>query len=264
MVEPVKEIKLGEWAINNEKGIVGFLAFINYLREFFDPRALTRCGRILRAYVRKGGKPFTEFENDEEAQERVRELREGLNHHQLKPYEGAGSLIVMTDASDYGVGGVIFEPPAGCEREADELHQVLNGRQIVGVYSRSFNDTESRWSAFEKEIFAIIQACERYPVLLDRGVRVVFFTDHKNIGEFVTTMLARGRVRGKVRRWMASLGEGFVRGIKELRYIRGEENWIADALSRSLQQEKGEGTVDPSVKACLDFFFSEESRVKYR
>merc|ERR1711888_509330 len=89
-------------------------------------------------------------------------------------------------------------------------------------------------------------------------------TDHKNIGEYMTTMLASGRVSGKVHRWMASLGEGFVRGIKELRYIRGEENWIADALSRSLQQEKGEGSVDPSVKACLDFFFSEESRVKYR
>ena len=83
MIEPVKEIKLGEWAIKNEKGIAGFLAFINYLREFFDPRVLTRRGRILRAYVKRGGKPFTELGNDEEAQERVRELREGLNRHQV-------------------------------------------------------------------------------------------------------------------------------------------------------------------------------------
>ena len=44
MIEPVKEIKVGEWAIKDEKGIVSFLAFINYLREFYDPRVLTRRG----------------------------------------------------------------------------------------------------------------------------------------------------------------------------------------------------------------------------
>ena len=134
MIEPVKEIKLGEWAIKSEKGIVGFLAFVNYLREFSDPRVLTSCGETFRAYVRNGGKPFSEFENDREAQERSRELREGLSRHKLKSYGGTGNLIVMTDASDDVVGGVAFEPPAGCHGEVDELRQVLNGRQIVGVY----------------------------------------------------------------------------------------------------------------------------------
>ena len=37
MIEPAKEIQLGGWEIKNEKGLVGFLAFINYLREFYDP-----------------------------------------------------------------------------------------------------------------------------------------------------------------------------------------------------------------------------------
>ena len=69
----------------------------------------------------------------------------------------------------------MFKPPAGCEKEADELHQVLHGRPIAEVYSRSFYDTESRWIVFEKEIFAIIQARGRYPVLLGPGAKVVFF-----------------------------------------------------------------------------------------
>ena len=158
MIEPAKEIKLGERATKNEKGIAGFLAFINYLREFDGPRVLTRCGETFRAYVKKGGKPFSEFGNDREAQECVRELREGVGHQQLKPFGGTGNLIVMTDASDYGVGGVAFEPPAGGDRK-------VGGRQIVGAYSRSFSDTEARWSVFEKEINAIIQACAHYPVL---------------------------------------------------------------------------------------------------
>ena len=79
----------------------------------------------------------------------------------------------MTDASDYGVGGVAFEPPADCDREVEELRQGLNGRQIVGAYSRTSNDTETRWGVFEKETFAIIQACGHFPVSLDPGVRVV-------------------------------------------------------------------------------------------
>ena len=115
------------------------------------------------------------------------------------------------------------------------------------------DDIFSFYSMFEKEIFAIIQACEHYPVLLDPGVRAVFFTDRKNIGDYVTTMLASGRVSGKVHRWMASLGEGFVRGIKELRYIRGEENWIADALSRIGGSCEGNPSMDSNVRKCLNF-----------
>ena len=264
MIEPVKEIKLGEWAIKSEKGIVGFLAFVNYLREFSDPRVLTSCGETFRAYVRNGGKPFSEFENDREAQERSRELREGLSRHKLKSYGGTGNLIVMTDASDDVVGGVAFEPPAGCHGEVDELRQVLNGRQIIGVHSRPFNAAETRWGVFEKEIYAIIQACERYPVLLDPGVRVVFRADRKNKGKYMTTMLANGRVGGDVHRWMASFGEGLARGIKAPRYIRGEENWIADGLSPLRFRDKGEPAVDPTVKSCLDLFFNDQRRVNYR
>ena len=53
-VTETKAAKLAKWRVETVKGIVGFLAFINYLREFYDPRVLTRCGKALRAYVREG------------------------------------------------------------------------------------------------------------------------------------------------------------------------------------------------------------------
>ena len=80
----------------------------------------------------------------------------------------------------------------------------------------------------------------------------------------MTTMLASGRVSAKAHRWMASVGEGFVRGIKELRFVRGEENWIADALSRLGIRDETNLTIDPTAKSCLDFFFNEQRRVKRR
>ena len=104
-----KAVKLAECRVETAKEIVGSLAFINFLREFFDPRVLTRCGKVLRGYVRKGGKPIGEFKTDVKAQGCAQELREGLKGYKLRTYGGGGSLIVLTDASDCGVGGVSFE-----------------------------------------------------------------------------------------------------------------------------------------------------------
>ena len=123
---------------------------------------LTRRGKVLRAYVRKGGKPTGEFKADARAQECAQELREGLKGYKLRPYGGSGRLIVMTDASDYGVGGAIFGAAEDFEETGGSV-AALKSDQVAGVFSRSLNDTETRWSAFEKEMFAIIQARERYP-----------------------------------------------------------------------------------------------------
>ena len=105
-------------------------------------------------------------------------------------------MIVMTDASDYGAGGAIFELTEEFEETAG-LVTALKSDQLVGAFSRPFNDAEARWRVFEKEMLAIIQACEHYPLILDSGIRVAFYTDHENIGDYLTTMLANGRVSGR-------------------------------------------------------------------
>ena len=169
-----KAIKLAGWRAGTVKESVGFLAPVNYLRGFYDPRVLTRRGEELRAYVRKGEKPIGEFKADARAQECAQELREGLKWYKLMPYGGGGRLIVMTDASDYGVGGAIFGAAEDFE-ETEGLVTSLKSDQLVGVFSRSFSSAEGRWGVFEKEVFSVIQACEHYPLILDPGIRVVFF-----------------------------------------------------------------------------------------
>ena len=84
----------------------------------------------------------------------------------------------MTDAGDYGAGGVVFE----MEEEADEgggLVDALTNNRPIGIFNRSFSHTEARWSVFEREIFAGIQAGEHFPIFVDKGERVTLFTDHK-------------------------------------------------------------------------------------
>ena len=75
-------------------------------------------------------------------------------------------------------------------------------------------------------------------------------------------MLANGRVSGKAHRWIATLGSGFIRGIKEMRYVRGEDNWMADALSRLGDNPLKEKRMDSLVHQCLDFFFGKNQGVE--
>ena len=46
--------------------------------------------------------------------------------------------------------------------------------------------------------------------------------------------------------------------------MRGEENWIADALSRLGIPDKSEPAAGPAVTRRLGFFFSEQRGANYR
>lgn len=143
------------------------------------------------------------------------------------------------------------------------MEQARSGNEIAGVCSRPFNDTARTWSVFGKEIVAIMQACERYPVLPGPGIRAVFSPISKNVGERLTTLLANVRVSGKVRRCMASLGGGFARVITVTVYSRWRKLDRRRPITVGLR-EKRDAKADPAGKPCVDFAFSNAGRVKYR
>ena len=75
--------------------------------------------------------------------------------YKLRAYGGSGRLIVMTDASDYWAGWAIFEVAEEFEETAGVV-TALKSDQLVGVFGRSFNDSETRRGLFEKEMFALM------------------------------------------------------------------------------------------------------------
>jgi hypothetical protein len=117
-------------------------------------------------------------------------------------------ITLMTDASDYGIGGY--------------LYQVVEGtKHPVAFISKSLTEIQLRWSVIQKEAYAIFFCCSELDNLL-RDRRFKIRTDHANL-----TFLQNDSNQ-MVIRWYVALQElDYV-----LEFVPGKENEIADWLSR--------------------------------
>ena len=76
-------------------------------------------------------------------------------------------ITMRTDASDYGVGGYLF--------------QTVDGKdQPVAFVSRSLNKSQLRWSLIQKEAYRIFYSCMYLQSLL-RDHLFTIRTDHRLI-----------------------------------------------------------------------------------
>ena len=107
------------------------------------------------------------------------------------------------------------------------LSQEINGeRKVIEFLSKSFTDTERRYSTIEKEATAILVALEKWQhYLLGREVTVE--TDHKPL----IWLMSKKNCGGKLGRMALRLQEFHIKGIE---HVKGEENLLADTLSRSV------------------------------
>jgi hypothetical protein len=94
-----------------------------------------------------------------------------------------------------------------------------NGKPIA-FYSRKMNSTQCNYTTTEKELLSIVATLKEFRNIL-LGQRITVYTDHKNLTytNFNTE---------RVMRWRLVIEEFG----PELRYIKGESNVVADALSR--------------------------------
>ena len=117
-------------------------------------------------------------------------------------------ITLHTDASDYGVGGYLF--------------QTVDGKdQPVAFVSKSLNKSQLRWSVIQKEAYGIFYSCMYLQSLL-RDRLFTIRTDHRNL-LFITEAS-----NPMIVRWYMALSEfSFT-----LEFIPGIDNNIADSLSR--------------------------------
>ncbi len=117
-------------------------------------------------------------------------------------------IRVRTDASDYGIGGYIFQ--------LDQQKELP-----IRFISKALHKAQLNWSTFDKEAYAIFYTTTKFDFLLS-DVRFVVETDHKNLALLKTAQSA------KVQRWQLVLQEFDFKYI----HIKGEDNVVADAFSR--------------------------------
>ena len=127
-------------------------------------------------------------------------------------------FVLVTDASEVGVGAVLLQ------KDGDK-------DCIVAVASQTLTAVEQRWSATEREAYAVVWGIEKFDYFL-RARSFTVLTDHKSL-----TYIDRTTFKNpKISRWQERLAKyQFV-----VEYIEGDKNVFADLLSRPCGIRKAE------------------------
>nr|XP_034194962.1 uncharacterized protein LOC117611144 [Osmia lignaria] len=123
------------------------------------------------------------------------------------------TFILQTDASTEGLGAVLTQ-------EDDQ------GERVIAYASRTLNNAEKNYSATELECLAVKWGIWKMRHYLE-GYHFIVVTDHQSLKWLEKIDSPSGRLA----RWALELGQWDF----EIRYRRGPENTVADALSRRPQ-----------------------------
>ncbi len=140
----------------------------------------------------------------------------------------------MVDASSHHVGASLQQRPS-----------VDSPWQPLGFYSRKLEPAQTRYSAFDRELWACFSGIRHFRHLLE-GRRFTIFTDHKPL----TFALRRTSDPWTPRqcRQLSYIAEF----TSDLRHVAGADNIVADTLSRPPAAQSGSSVltiVPASVKA---------------
>jgi len=127
-------------------------------------------------------------------------------------------LYLETDASDVGMGAVLFQEHQG-------------KRQPIGYFSQKFSVTQRRYSTFERELYALRNSLYHFlPYLM--GKPAIVLTDHQALIGAYYHITSAPSIKGglKAQRWLGEIGTSGM--VKEIRHISGKGNVVADGLSR--------------------------------
>ena len=121
-------------------------------------------------------------------------------------------LNITCDASDFAVGGVL-------QQYIDNVWQPLS------FFSKILTPAETRYSAFDRELLAVYATIRHFRHNLE-GRYFFANTDHKPLTFVMTSVTERLSLRQT--RQLAFIAEFTT----DIRYVTGETNFVADALSR--------------------------------
>ena len=84
------------------------------------------------------------------------------------PWKSGRPFEIFVDASDYGWSAVLCQRP-----------KPHSAPRVIQIISKAFSDTQLRWSAMERELYALWQGVVGFERLI-RGFKVYVYMDHKN------------------------------------------------------------------------------------
>ena len=159
---------------------------------------------------------------DDTAQRSFDQVRQIVEEHRdkrrkaLDYSEGADPIYVTTDGCLTGGGGYVSQ---GKDPES---------ANVVSFWSGKWNAAQQNYPVHEQELLALVETLKRFRGVL-HGTKFSVRTDHKALEYF----MKQQNLSPRQHRWIDILSEFDF----EIRYIPGETNGFADALSRVYSDE---------------------------
>jgi hypothetical protein len=199
--DPAKTQAMLQWPVPvNVTELRGFLGLTGYYRKFVKGYGV--LAKPLTLLLQKQGFCWTT-----EAQQAFDLLKQAMSSTPVLALpDFTKSFWIETDACDIGIGAVLVQ----------EGHP-------VAYYSKALSVNNRKLSIYEKEFLAIMMAVDRWRQYLSRGPFIIK-TDHKSLCNLEDQVLHTDLQKKAMTR-LVGLNFSF-------QYKKGEENKVADALSR--------------------------------
>jgi hypothetical protein len=192
-----------------KRQLMRFLGMAGYYRKFCQN--FSTIAEPLTNLLRKG-KKFVWSDDCQIAFDKLKAILKSAPVLLAPNFDKAFKLAV--DASDVGAGSVLLQ-----EDSKGVDHPVC-------YFSKKFNQQQKNYSTIEKECLALVLAIQHFEVYLSSSTSpIVVFTDHNPLS-FLNKMRSKNQ---RLLRWSLMLQEYHL----DIRHIRGKDNIIPDALSRS-------------------------------
>lgn len=207
------------------KGVARFIGMVLFFSKFIPN--FSEIAAPLNM-LRKKGQKFVWGTAQQEGFDKLKEAI--ISPPVLRMADFKKPFILQTDASSKALGAVLLQEFEGT-------------RCPIAYASRSLTPSEQRSSsAYESECLAVVFGVEKFRSFLEHR-EFVLETDNQAL----SWMLSHSRQLGKLGRWVARLTS-----LKfQVSHIRGTQNVIADALSRTFEPEETEVETTPMCASLL-------------
>ena len=208
-----------------------FLGMVNYLAKFL-PR-LSEETEVLRKLTKKDAEWFW-LQSHADAVTRVKQMI--VSAPVLAYYDVKKPVVIHCGASQSGLGAAL-----------------LQEERPVAFSSRVMTQTEQNYAEIEKELLAIVYACEKFDQYIFGRSNVIVQSDHKPLETIFKKPIHSSPKRLQLMRLRLQNYD------IQVEYKKGETMFLADTLSRAyLKNEPVSQTQDSDVRSIRERLFAFE------
>ena len=179
-----------------------------WLKDFISTNIGEEVGKFcfseLISELNKLNRNDVKFKWTEKAQKSFENAKDRLSSNKCISFANFNlPFTLITDASGIAVAGILL--------------QIENSKQkIIGCISKTLSQTEQRWSATEREAYAILYSIEKFSYFLKGPKPFILLTDHKSLTYMDKSVFSNAEIA----RWQDRLSSyNFI-----CQYIEGVKN----------------------------------------